>query len=152
LLAPLFRSFGCWLCRLVVDSKGNVFVGSTAGVIYKITPDAQFSIYAGAGEGFADGSLLTARFHNPQGITIDPADNLYIADSNNHRIRKITPKGKVTTIAGSGNPGPTDNTNKSNAAKVTVQVTIVSELKFSTTQGRCYHTCRRKLPGFFAEL
>jgi gliding motility-associated-like protein len=120
--------------RLVVDSKGNVFVGSTAGVIYKITPDAQFSIYAGAGEGFADGSLLTARFDNPQGITIDPTDNLYIADSNNHRIRKITPKGKVTTIAGSGKPGPTDNTNKSNAAKVTVQVTIVSELKFSTTQ------------------
>ncbi|MEO7213089.1 gliding motility-associated C-terminal domain-containing protein [Mucilaginibacter sp.] len=120
--------------RLVVDSKGNVFVGSTTGVIYKITPDAQFSIYAGAGEGFADGSLLTARFHNPQGIAIDPADNLYIADSDNHRIRKITPKGKVTTIAGSGNPGPKDNTNKSNAAKVTVQVTIVSELKFSTTQ------------------
>ncbi|RWY52512.1 T9SS type B sorting domain-containing protein [Mucilaginibacter gilvus] len=120
--------------RLVVDSKGNVFVGSTAGVIYKITPDAQFSIYAGAGEGFADGSVLTARFHNPQGITIDPADNLYIADSDNHRIRKITPAGKVTTIAGSGNPGPKDNTNKSNAAKVTVQVTILSELKFSTTQ------------------
>jgi gliding motility-associated-like protein len=134
--------------RLVVDSKGNVFVGSTTGVIYKITPDAQFSIYAGAGEGFADGSLLTARFHNPQGIAIDPADNLYIADSDNHRIRKITPKGKVTTIAGSGNPGPTDNTNKSNAAKVTVQVTILSELKFSTTQGDVTIPAAASCPAF----
>nr|WP_294942956.1 gliding motility-associated C-terminal domain-containing protein [uncultured Mucilaginibacter sp.] len=134
--------------RLVVDSKGNVFVGSTTGVIYKITPDAQFSIYAGAGEGFADGSLLTARFHNPQGITIDPADNLYIADSDNHRIRKITTNGKVTTLAGSGQPGPKDNTNKSNAAKVTVQVTIVSELKFSTTQANVTIPAAASCPAF----
>ncbi|TFF40074.1 T9SS type B sorting domain-containing protein [Mucilaginibacter psychrotolerans] len=121
--------------RLVVDSKGNIFVGSSGAVIYKITQGGQFSIYAGgSSEGYADGNLQKARFHNPQGIAIDPSDNLYIADSDNHRIRKITPAGKVTTIAGSGQPGPKDNTNKSNAAKVTVNVTIVSELKFSTTQ------------------
>jgi uncharacterized membrane protein SpoIIM required for sporulation len=53
--------------RLVVDSKGNIFVGSTGAVIYKITQDGQFSIYAGgSSEGFADGNLQKARFHNPR--------------------------------------------------------------------------------------
>jgi gliding motility-associated-like protein len=138
--------------RLVVDSKGNIFVGSTGAVIYKITQDGQFSIYAGgSSEGFADGNLQKARFHNPQGIGIDPSDNLYIADSDNHRIRKITPAGKVTTIAGSGKPGPKDNTNKSNAAKVTVNVTIISELKFSTTQADVSIPAAARCPAYLPD-
>ena len=68
---------------------------------------------AGSGNvGFADGAGLTAKFNNPSGIAIDGKGTLYISDTKNHRIRKITfpPQGQVTvtTLAGDGSPGRRD--------------------------------------------
>src|SRR5947208_704868 len=51
----------------------------------------------------ATGSL--ARFNNPQGVAVDSAGNIYVADAVNHKIRKVTSVGVVTTLAGSGSPG-----------------------------------------------
>ena len=60
-------------------------------------------IYSGAGAGFRDGDVQEAQFNEPRGIAIDKEGNLYIADVNNHRIRKVDTKlNIVTTIAGSG--------------------------------------------------
>ena len=57
----------------------------------------------GAGAGFRDGDVQEAQFNEPRGIAIDKEGNLYIADVNNHRIRKVDTKlNIVTTIAGSG--------------------------------------------------
>jgi sugar lactone lactonase YvrE len=90
-----------------VDSSGNVFVASrTAHKIVKITPAGVQTDFAGSGTaGFANGTGAAARFDNPSDVAIDSANNLYVADELNQRIRKITPAGVVSTIAGSGVAG-----------------------------------------------
>lgn len=97
---------------VAVDASGNVYVADTNNhVIRKITSSGVVSTFAGSGvAGFSDGSATVAKFNYPTGITIDTAGNLYIADKTNHRIRKITPSGLVSTIAGSGIAGFTDAT------------------------------------------
>jgi DNA-binding beta-propeller fold protein YncE len=64
------------------------------------------STLASRTKGYADGPLSTALFNGPGGITSDQTENLYVADSNNHRIRKIDTAGNVTTVAGPSVPGP----------------------------------------------
>ena len=67
------------------------------------------STYAGTGvQGTADGAVSTATFHSPQGIAIDAAGNMYVADGQSYKIRKITPAGVVSTLAGNGTKGSTD--------------------------------------------
>jgi DNA-binding beta-propeller fold protein YncE len=83
--------------------SGDVYVADTYNnTIRKITPDGVVSTFAGkAGViGHADGKGQNASFNNPLGLATDSAGNVYVADSYNHAIRKITPSGVVTTIAG----------------------------------------------------
>jgi len=98
---------------LVLDSRGNLFFSDCWNHrIRKISPDGMVSTVAGGGPTgvearatWRDGSATEARFYAPCGMAIDSADNLYVADAENHRIRKITPAGAVTTIAGHGASG-----------------------------------------------
>ena len=69
--------------------------------IRKITPAGVVSTVAGSSYGYVDGTGTVARFYYPYGITLDSFGNSYVSDSNNQRIRKITPAGVVSTIAGS---------------------------------------------------
>jgi sugar lactone lactonase YvrE len=88
---------------VTVDRAGNVFVSDAINcTIRKISPEGVVSTFAGtAGSGGAvDGAGGTARFSYPSGIAVDPAGNLYVADSGNNLIRKITPAGIVSTLAG----------------------------------------------------
>jgi len=97
---------------VAVDSTGIVYVSDTGNhVIRRITPSGDVSTLAGlAGtQGSADGTGSAARFNFPYGLAIDLNDNVIVADSSNHTIRRITPAGVVTTIAGSaGKSGTTD--------------------------------------------
>lgn len=85
---------------LVVDSTGNIYVADTFNqMIRKITPAGVVSTFAGDGTaGFTNGTGMTAEFNAPSGITIDRYGNLFVSDSNNQRIRKITPEGVVSTL------------------------------------------------------
>jgi sugar lactone lactonase YvrE len=95
---------------VAVDGAGNVYVADTGNhCIRVVSPDGQVSTLAGAKEpGYADGQGAEARFSFPAGIAVDAEGNLYVADTANHRIRKIASDGTVTTLAGSGEPGDAD--------------------------------------------
>jgi sugar lactone lactonase YvrE len=87
---------------IAVDTAGNLYVADQYNHrIRKVTPQGGVSTLAGSNEGgFADGEGSAARFNQPNGIAIDAAGNLYVADTGNNRIRKITSKGEVSTFAG----------------------------------------------------
>ena len=101
-------------CGVAVDSAGNVYVGDTGNeTIRKITPGGVVTTLAGlAGSyGSADGTGSGARFSDPRGVALDSAGNVYVADFFNHTIRKVTPGGVVTTLAGlAGSHGSDDGT------------------------------------------
>ncbi len=83
---------------IVADSKGNIYVTGKNDKIIRITPEGKAELFAGGGRNGKDGKGNDADFNNTQGIAIDAADNLYVADGSS--IRKITPDAMVTTIAG----------------------------------------------------
>jgi sugar lactone lactonase YvrE len=100
---------------VAVDMHGNVYVtdGGDGNRIRKIALDGTVSTFAGGREGFVDGEGSAAAFHTPSALALDRHGNLYVADTGNHAIRKITPDGKVTTLAGSGKPGFVDGNSAS---------------------------------------
>ncbi|MDR1849802.1 MAG: hypothetical protein LBQ75_07165 [Zoogloeaceae bacterium] len=87
---------------IAIDAAGNLYVTDyDYHRIQKVTPDGKASTLAGGEQGFADGKGSAARFNRPYGIAVDAAGNLYVTDFLNHSIRKITPDGEVSTLAGS---------------------------------------------------
>lgn len=110
---------------IAVDSKGNVYVADT-GTIRKVSAEGMVTTVAGlaGSSGSAGGTGSTARFNLPHGVAVDSVGNVYVADDGNATIRKISPSGVVTTMAGKagmagfadgwgsatrfGSPGPGD--------------------------------------------
>jgi hypothetical protein len=97
---------------IACDDFANLYVADAHNcTIRQITPDGKVTTLAGKAraEGSADGRGAAARFFAPSGITRDSDGNLYVSDLDGQTIRKITPAGEVTTVAGqAGSAGSTD--------------------------------------------
>ncbi|HXI92776.1 MAG TPA: NHL repeat-containing protein [Blastocatellia bacterium] len=93
---------------IAVDKHGNVFVADAYNdSIRKITEDGAVTTLAGTGlPGFSDGQATGAAFDTPCGVAVDKDGNVFVADTGNHAVRKITAQGEVTTIAGGSGAGP----------------------------------------------
>lgn len=94
---------------VAVDTSGNVYVSDYGNfVIRKINSSGVMSTFAGdgsGGDGGDGGAATAAQLYRPVGLCMDDTGNLYIADSWNHRIRKVNTSGVISTIAGSGTAG-----------------------------------------------
>jgi DNA-binding beta-propeller fold protein YncE len=105
---------------LAVDPQGNVLVADTyTNRIRRVSPSGLVSTVAGPLEqdwafavGYADGPAPEARFHNPRGVAVDRAGDVYVADTANHTVRLISPGENgslvVSTLAGAKEPGFVD--------------------------------------------
>ena len=102
--AQLFSPYG-----VAVDTAGNLFIADTVNNrIRKVTPGGIISTVAGngtQGSGGDGGPATSAQLFNPTGVAVDTAGNLFIADMANNRIRKVTPAGVISTVAGNGTQG-----------------------------------------------
>ncbi len=97
------------VARLTIDKSGNVYAADReTNLVVKVSADGVLTVIAGNGiRGFSgDGGPATnAALDQPTGVDIDSSGNLYIADTGNHRIRKVDSSGAITTVAGSGESG-----------------------------------------------
>jgi uncharacterized protein (TIGR03437 family) len=112
---------------IAVDSSGNFYFADTQNnVVRKVTAAGAISTIAGNGTaGFGgDGSAATAaQLNRPQGIAVDSSGNVYVADTQNARVRKIS-GGTITTVAGSGTPGYGGDGGSATAAQLYVPIGV----------------------------
>ncbi len=107
---------------LTFDASGNLYVADTgSNTVRKIAANGAVSAVAGNGvPGFSGdgGPALSASLNGPEGIALDTAGNLYIADTFNHRVRLVAPDGTISTFAGNGFPGGDGDDGKPTAASM----------------------------------
>ncbi len=91
---------------IAMDPAGNLYVGDTGNnVVRKIARDGTITTFAGNGnQGYSSDGVpaTTTSLNQPQGVSLDAAGNLYIADTNNQRVRRVAPDGTISTVAGNG--------------------------------------------------
>jgi sugar lactone lactonase YvrE len=105
---------------VVVDAKGNLYIASS-NRIRRVGTDGKITTVAGTGSaGFSgeNGPATRARLNSPTDVAVDAKGNLYIADSYNHRVRRVSTTGKITTVAGSGTPGTSGDGGKATKAQL----------------------------------
>jgi sugar lactone lactonase YvrE len=95
---------------MAIAKDGTIYISDAgdSNRIRKLAPDGEITTLAGGNEGSSDGTGSAAAFNTPSAIAIDANGNLYVADTSNNRIRKVTPQGEVSTIAGDGTAGYVD--------------------------------------------
>ncbi len=95
---------------VAVGSDGTIYIADTENHRIRKSVNGVVSTLAGNGvAAFVDGTGEAASFSSPRGIAVDASGNVYVADSGNHRIRKILPTGEVVLLAGDGTVGSGDN-------------------------------------------
>jgi sugar lactone lactonase YvrE len=114
---------------VAVDGAGNLYIADTSNNrIRKVTPGGTITTVAGNGTPGYNGDNIaatSAELNQPSGVAVDGAGNLYIADLINNRIRKVTPAGTITTVAGNGTPGYNGDNIAATGAKLNVPSGVV---------------------------
>lgn len=132
---------------VAVDSAGNVYVADTVNsTIRKVTPAGRVTTLAGTAGvwGSKDATGSAAEFYWPSGVAVDSATNLYVADTYNHTIRRVTPARVVTTVAGlGGSAGSADGTG--NAARFNFPSAIAVDTAGNVYVADTYNNTIRKL-------
>jgi PKD repeat protein len=107
---------------VALDANGNLYVAEFAGHrVRRVTTAGVISTFAGtgtAGSGGDGGQATSAQLRNPIGVTVDAAGNVYIADSGNHKIRRVTAQGVISTFAGTGTAGFTGDGGQATSAQL----------------------------------
>ena len=95
---------------VAIAGDGTIYVSDAGDAqrIRRLSLGGVVSTLAGGERGFSDGAGAAARFNTPSGIALDPAGNLFVADTGNNAIRRIAPDGTVSTVAGDGTTGYRD--------------------------------------------
>jgi sugar lactone lactonase YvrE len=147
---------------VAIADDGTIYVADAgeSNRIRKITPDGNVTTLAGGNEGFADGVGASAAFNTPSALALGPDGNLYLADTGNNRIRRITPAGQVSTVAGDGTAGYIDGPaakaqfngpiglTVSGAGDIYVADTYNDVIRMITTQGEVTTIAGGGTPGF----
>jgi sugar lactone lactonase YvrE len=95
---------------IAIGLDGSVYVADAgeSNRIRRLGPDGTVTTFAGGIEGYADGPGTSASFNTPSALALDGSGNLFVADTGNNRVRKVTPEGVVSTVAGEGTAGHRD--------------------------------------------
>jgi sugar lactone lactonase YvrE len=128
---------------VAADAQGNVYISDiNNGRVYKVSPGGTIATFAGlagpapsssfSGDG---GPATSARLYAPQGLAVDGQGNVYIADSYNGRVRKVSPGGTITTFAGTGKPGPDGDGGPATSARLQYPSAVAAD-----AQGNVYIT------------
>lgn len=124
--APLNAPHG-----ITIDPEGNLYIADADNHrVRQVGVDGVIHTVAGTGEpGFAGdgGAANAAQLSEPSGVALDAAGNLYIADTGNNRIRKVTPSGVISTIAGNGAAGYTGDGGPAAAASLSAPVGVYAD-------------------------
>ncbi|MDX9972605.1 MAG: PKD domain-containing protein, partial [FCB group bacterium] len=107
---------------VAVDALGRVFIADTQNDRIRMVDlnGIITTVAGGAGNGFGgdDGPAVSAMLNRPHGVVVDPEGNIFIADTNNHRVRKVSPAGIITTYAGNGGTGNSGDGGRATLAQV----------------------------------
>jgi NHL repeat len=137
---------------LALDGKGNVYISESVRV-RRVSPDGTIATIAGTGKlGHSgdDGPATKARVNHVEAVAVDGAGNVYLAETNSHRVRKVTPAGRITTIAGKGRPdmsrhGGFGNGGRATAARLNLPTGVAVDRQGNVYIGDTAQTQIRKV-------